>query len=173
MDEPGEFVQGGNLEDLEAAGFAGDPVGAGGDRQEYLSIWKKDRNFVIRSFFGRLRESLTGNTQTSVLSFLFVSNVTYRLLCLMGLVAMIVRGGDRRLLGIAAAGAHVIYVVLTSFFYFVGLAYANVSEVTLFIMFMGLFDSALHLAIRITPIIASVASFQAEPATAAVGADVT
>ena len=39
MDEPGEFVQGGNLEDLEAAGFAGDPVGAGGDRQEYLSYF--------------------------------------------------------------------------------------------------------------------------------------
>ena len=40
MDEPGEFAQGGDLEDLEAAGFAGDPVGVGlgrgGDRQECL-----------------------------------------------------------------------------------------------------------------------------------------
>jgi len=37
VDEPGEFVEGGDLEDLEAAGFAGDPVGVGsgrGDRQE-------------------------------------------------------------------------------------------------------------------------------------------
>jgi hypothetical protein len=38
VDEPGEFVQGGDLEDLEAAGFAGEPFGVGfgrgGDRQE-------------------------------------------------------------------------------------------------------------------------------------------
>ena len=42
MDEPGEFVEGGDLEDLEAAGFAGDPVGVGwatGDRQECLSYF--------------------------------------------------------------------------------------------------------------------------------------
>ena len=37
VDEPGEFGKGGDLEDLEAAGFAGDPLGAGearGDRLE-------------------------------------------------------------------------------------------------------------------------------------------
>ncbi len=39
MEEPGEFGKGGDLEDLEAAGFAGDPVGAGGDRQECLSYF--------------------------------------------------------------------------------------------------------------------------------------
>ena len=39
VDEPRDFAQGGDLEDLEAAGFAGDPVGVGlgrGDRQECL-----------------------------------------------------------------------------------------------------------------------------------------
>jgi hypothetical protein len=44
VDEPGELVQGGDLEDLEAAGFAGDPVGVGlgrgdMDRQECLSCF--------------------------------------------------------------------------------------------------------------------------------------
>ena len=42
----------------------------------------------------------------------------------------------------AAAGMFAIYVVLTCVFYFVGLAYDNVSEVTLFILFMGALDSA-------------------------------
>jgi len=41
VDEPGEFVEGRDLEDLEAAGFAGDPVGVGlgrgGNRQQCLS----------------------------------------------------------------------------------------------------------------------------------------
>jgi hypothetical protein len=59
-----------------------------------------------------------------------------------------VRGGDRRLLAAAAAGTFVIYVGLTSVFYFVGLAYANVSEATLFVLFMGLFDSMLYLVQR-------------------------
>jgi len=42
VDEPGNFVEGGDLEDLEAAGLVGDPVGAGwarGDRQECLSYF--------------------------------------------------------------------------------------------------------------------------------------
>jgi hypothetical protein len=113
-------------------------------KKEFFSIWQKDRGFVIRSFLGRLKESVAGSTQTSVLSFLFVSNVMYRVWCLLGLALMLIRGGDRRLVGVAAAGTYVIYVVLTCLFYFVGLAYDNVSEVTLFIMFMGLFDAALY-----------------------------
>jgi hypothetical protein len=117
-------------------------------RQEFFEIWGKDPRFVIRSFFGRLKESVASSTATSVLSFLFVSNITYRILCLLGLAAMVVRGGDRRLLAVAAAGTYVIYVGLTSVFYFVGLAYDNVSEVTLFVMFMGLFDSMLYLGQR-------------------------
>ena len=42
VDEPGEFVEGVDLEDLEAAGFAGEPVGGsrgGRDRQECLSYF--------------------------------------------------------------------------------------------------------------------------------------
>jgi len=119
-------------------------------RQEFFSIWNKDRGFVIRSFLGRLGESLRGHTVTSVLSFLFMSNGFYRILCVLGLAAMIVRGGDRRLLGIAAAGAFVIYVVLTCCFYFVGLAYENVSEVALFVTFMGGLESVLHMVSRFT-----------------------
>ena len=114
-------------------------------RQEFFEIWRKDPRFVVRSFWGRLRESAAGTTQTSVLSFLFVSNITYRLLCILGLAAMIVRAGERRMLGVAAAGMYTIYVVLTCAFYYVGLAYANVSEATLFVLFLGLFDSALYL----------------------------
>jgi len=115
-------------------------------RQEYFSIWRKDPGFVIRSSLGRLKESVTG--KTTVLSFLFLSNVAYRILCVIGLVAMVWRGGDRRLLGIAAAGMYAIYVGLTCVFYFVGLAYDNVSQVTLFVMFMGLFDTMLYLGQR-------------------------
>ena len=72
----------------------------------------------------------------------------YRVLCLLSLIAMLIRGGDRRLLGIAAAGTYVIYVLLTCVFYFVGLAYDNVSEVTLFVLFMGGFDSVLYVGRR-------------------------
>jgi hypothetical protein len=110
-------------------------------KKEFFAIWQKDPGFVVRSFLGRLQESVAGNTQTSVLSFLFVSNVMYRVLCLLGLALMLIRGDDRRLLGIAAAGTYIVYVLLTCAFYFVGLAYDNVSEVTLFVLFMGLFDS--------------------------------
>lgn len=117
-------------------------------KKEYFSIWQKDKAFIIRSFLGRLKESVLGTTQTSVLSFIFLSNLTYRILCLLGFVAMVIRGGDRRMLAIAAAGTYVIYVVLTCIFYFVGLAYENVSEVTRFIVFIGAIDSALYLAQR-------------------------
>jgi hypothetical protein len=116
-------------------------------KKEFFEIWRKDRAFVIRSFLGRLKESVLGTTQTSVLSFLFVSNLTYRILCLLGFIAMVIRGGDRRMLAIAAAGTHAIYVVLTCLFYFVGLAYESVSEATRFILFIGAIDSALYLAL--------------------------
>jgi hypothetical protein len=117
-------------------------------RKEFLSIWQKDKAFVVRSFLGRLKESELGTTQTSVLSFLFMSNLTYRLVCLFGFVAMMVRGRDRRVLAVAVAGTHVIYVVLTCVFYYVGLAYENVSEVTRFILFVGAIDSGVYLAQR-------------------------
>jgi hypothetical protein len=118
-------------------------------KQEFFKIWQLDKAFVVRSFLGRLKESVAGSTATSVLSFLFVSNVTYRILCLLGFAAMVFRGGDRRLLGIAAAGTYAIYVALTCVFYFVGLAYDNVSQVTLFILFIGLLDAALMAPVEI------------------------
>jgi hypothetical protein len=117
-------------------------------KKEFFSIWQKDKAFVIRSFAGRLKESVLGTTQTSVLSFIFLSNLTYRIVCLLGFVAMVPRGGDRRILAVATAGTHVIYVVLTCVFYFVGLAYENVSEVTRFILFMGAIDSLVYMAWR-------------------------
>jgi len=117
-------------------------------KKEFFSIWQKDKAFVIRSFAGRLKESVLGTTQTSVLSFIFLTNLTYRIVCLLGFVAMVIRGGDRRILAVAAAGTHVIYVVLTCVFYFVGLAYENVSEVTRFVLFMGAIDSAVYFAWR-------------------------
>jgi hypothetical protein len=113
-------------------------------KREFLSIWQKDRDFVIRSFFGRLKESMAGSTRTSVQSFLSVSNGTYRIACLLGCIAMILRGAEKRLLGIAAAGTYAIYVALTCVFYFVGLAYDNVPEATLLILFMGGLEAALH-----------------------------
>jgi hypothetical protein len=113
-------------------------------KQEFLSIWRKDRGFVIRSFLGRLKESAAGSTRTSVPSFLSVSNGTYRLACLLGFIAMLLRGGEKRMLGIAAAGMYLIYVVLTCVFYFVGLAYDNVPEATLLVLFMGGLEAVLY-----------------------------
>lgn len=106
-------------------------------KKEFLSIWHDDPWFIIRSFEGRLKESVLGETETSVLTYLFLSNRTYRLLCLLGLAAMIARGGEWRLLGLAAAGMYTTYVLVTCVFYFVGLAYDNVSEVALFVCFIG------------------------------------
>ncbi len=113
-------------------------------KKEWFSIWAKDRGFVIRSFFVRLKDSVEGGPTTTVQSFLSVSNLTYRLACLLGLIAMILRGGDKRVLGLAAAGTHVIYVVLTCVFYFVSLAYESVSEVTLLILFVGGLEAVLY-----------------------------
>ena len=73
-----------------------------------------------------------------------VSNVTYRLACLVGFVAMMRRGGEKRLVAIAAAGSYGIYVVLTCIFYYVGLDYGGVPEVTLLILFMGGIEAALY-----------------------------
>ena len=71
----------------------------------------------------------------------------------MGLALMLFHGADRRFLGMAAAGTYVIYVCLTCLFYFVGLAYDNVSQVALFVMLMGGFDAVLH--VSSTPVAAS------------------
>lgn len=112
-------------------------------RKEFFSIWSHDKGFVIRSFLGRLSESIAGRTQSSVFSFLFLSNGAYRVLCLLGFFAMLWRGGDKRVLAIAAAGSYTIYVGLTCLFYYVGLAYDNVSEVTLLILFLGGIEAVL------------------------------
>ena len=37
-------------------------------KKEFMSIWQKDKAFVIRSFFGRLKESLLGTTQDAACS---------------------------------------------------------------------------------------------------------
>jgi hypothetical protein len=106
-------------------------------KKEFVAIFTNDTRFVISSFLGRLKESVLGSTQTSVLSYLLVSNIAYRLMCLIGLAAMIAHGGDMRLMGFAAAGLYTIYVTLTCLFYFVGLAYDNVSEVSMLVCLLG------------------------------------
>jgi hypothetical protein len=117
-------------------------------KQEFMVLWRIDRSFIIRSFLGRLRDSLAGSTQTSVESLPWFSNIVYRLACFAGFLAMLFRGGDARPVGIGAAGMHVIYVTLTSVFYFVGLAYSSVAEVTLLVLFIGGLDAARHAAVR-------------------------
>jgi hypothetical protein len=117
------------LEDYEAHDQAA--------RKEFLSFWARDRAFVIRSFWGRLKVSLLGRTESSVPSFLFFPNLAYRFACAAGFVAMFLRGGEKRLLALTSAGMYGIYVLLTSAFFYVGLSYSNVSEVTLFTLFMG------------------------------------
>lgn len=112
-------------------------------RGVYLDILRRDPAFVLRSFLGRLWESLSGTTIDSMAPYLGVPQAAYRAACLAGLVLMIRRGGDRRLVGVAAAGAFLLYTGVTSLFYFVGLAYDNVSQVGLFVLFVGLLDSVL------------------------------
>ena len=115
-------------------------------KKEFFSILRKDPKFVIGSILGRLGGSLRGST--TVQSYERLSNEACRILCVIGLAAMLFRGADRRLLGIATAGVYVIYVCLTCLFYFVGLAYDNVAQVALFIMLMGGLDALLQLAAR-------------------------
>ena len=110
-------------------------------KKEYLAVLRKDPGFVVRSFLGRFRESLLGTTTTSLSPVPGLTNPTYPIICLAGLVLMVLRGGARRTLGLAAAGVYLTYVALTSLFYFVGLAYDSVSQVALFVLMMGLLDS--------------------------------
>lgn len=106
-------------------------------KREFLSILRNDPKFVVVSFLGRLKDSVLGSTQTSMFSYLFVPNAAYRLLCLLGLVAMLASRGEMRLIGIMAGGMYAIYVVLTCAFYYVGLDYDNVSEVTMLVCVIG------------------------------------
>jgi hypothetical protein len=115
-------------------------------KREYLSILRNDPQFVWRSFRGRLRESLLGTTATSLAPYPLLSNALYRLLCVGGLVMMILAGGERRWLGLTAAGTYAVYVLVTALFYFVGLAYDNVSQVALFLMLLGGLEAASRVA---------------------------
>jgi hypothetical protein len=118
-------------------------------RIEFMTILRNDPQFVARSMLGRLTESLAGTAQTIVPSFASVSNVVYRMLCVAGCIAMMARGGERRLLAMMAAGVYLLYVVLTAAFFFVGLAYSGVSEVMLFLLFVGGVESTLPLVERV------------------------
>ncbi len=109
-------------------------------RREYLALWQKDRRFIIGSFLRRLGDSVAGSGESP--SFSFVANPKYRVLCLIGFVLMLLRGGASRVVGFAAGGTYAIYVLLTSTIYYVGLAYDNVTQVTLLILFVGGLDAA-------------------------------
>ena len=111
-------------------------------KREFLSIWKNDRHFIVHSFLGRLNDSVVGSSESQ--SFSFFSNPGYRVLCLIGFLLMAVRGDDRRVVGLAAAGIYATYVLLTSMFFYVGLAYDNVTQVTLLIVFIGGIDALLY-----------------------------
>jgi hypothetical protein len=115
-------------------------------RKEYLSILRQDPQFVLRSFLGRLRESLLGTTATSLAPYPVLSGVLYRLLCLGGLAMMMIAGGESRWLGLTAAGTYAVYVLVTAVFYFVGLAYDNVSQVALFVIALGGLGAASRVA---------------------------
>jgi hypothetical protein len=115
-------------------------------KKEFMSIVRKDPQFVWRSFLGRLGESLLGTTATSLAPYPLLSNPLYRLFCLCGLVMMVLAGGERRWLGLTAVGTYAVYVLVTSVFYFVGLAYDNVSQVALFVMLLGGLEAASRVA---------------------------
>jgi hypothetical protein len=118
-------------------------------KKEFLSILRRDPGFVLRSFRGRLWESLLGTTATSMAPYPFLPNPVYRLVCLAGLVLMVLAGGERRWLGVVAAGMYLVYVLVTCLFYVVGLAYDNVSQVALLVLFVGGLGSAPGAASRL------------------------
>ena len=109
-------------------------------KKEFLSILREDPRFVVSSFLGRLRDSLLGTTKTSMFSYLFVPNVAYRLFGILCLAAMIAYGREMRLIGLAAGGMYVTYVLVTCLIYYVGLDYDNVSQVTMLVSVVGGFE---------------------------------
>jgi hypothetical protein len=115
-------------------------------RREYMELLKRDPRFVIASVLGRLRESLLGTTRDSLAPYPVLGNIGYRVLCALGLLLMIRRGEDRRLVGLATAFAYLTYVGVTSLFYFVGLSYDSVSQAALLVLLIGLFDSIADVA---------------------------
>jgi hypothetical protein len=111
-------------------------------KQEYLSILRRDPAFVLRSFLGRLGESLLGVTATSSPRPMpGVPNALFRALAACGLLVMTLAGGPRRAVALLAFGLFFVYVLVTSLFYFVGLAYDNVPQVAFITLLVGLFDS--------------------------------
>jgi hypothetical protein len=111
-------------------------------RREYLSILRRDPAFVLRSFLGRFVESLLGVTATSSPRPMpGVPNALFRALAACGLLVMVRAGGARRAVALLAFGLLVVYVFVTSLFYFVGLVYDNVPQVALITLLVGLFDA--------------------------------
>jgi hypothetical protein len=119
-------------------------------RTEFFRILRTDPKFVLGSMMGRLGASFLGTTESSVPSLAPMTNPVYRLICWGGLIAMFLRRGERRFLGLLAAGWYVVYVTLTSLFFYVGMAYDNVSEVALFIGLIGAIDAAVYTWRRLT-----------------------
>lgn len=111
-------------------------------KEEFVSILRRDPAFVLRSFAGRFGESLLGTTITSPSHPMpGVPNLVFRALAALGLLVMLSSGGARRAVGMFSAGMLLVYVLVTSLFYFVGLAYDNVPQVALITLILGLFDS--------------------------------
>ncbi len=111
-------------------------------RREYLEVLRGDPGFVARfvlrppprigsGYDSHERSGLPGSAEPAL-------STAVRA----GLIAMHRRGGARRTVGWAAAALFATYVGLTSLFYFVGLAYDNVSEVSLLVLLMGLLEAA-------------------------------
>jgi hypothetical protein len=125
-------------------------------KQEFLSILRRDPAFVLRSFLGRFGESLLGATATSSPRPMpGVPNGLFRLLAACGLMVMLRQGGARRAVALLAFGLLLVYVLVTSLFYFVGFAYDNVPQVALITLILGLFDAARQRATEVTGRIAT------------------
>jgi hypothetical protein len=110
-------------------------------RLEYLAILRKDPAFVVRSFFGRLWDSVLGIAPDNGHVYPGLPNPLHRALCLLGLVSMHRSGGARRFLGWSAFALWASYVGLTCLFYFVGAAYDNVPQACLLFLLIGLVEA--------------------------------
>jgi hypothetical protein len=111
----------------------------------YLAIVEQHPWFVFGSFVRRLWESASGTTSESAVAYPGLPNPLHRALALVGFLVMHRSGGVRRQLAWIAGGWFVTYVVITSLFYLVTLAYDNVTQVCLLLLSVGLLEKVTRL----------------------------
>ncbi len=104
-------------------------------RQESLKIWNQDRGFVIRSIANRIYLGVVSNG-----GLLPTTDRNMLVLALLGGLWMLLRGGSRRLLAVAAASLFAVSTVSICLVYFMTPHYNGVPQICLILLAIGVFD---------------------------------